>query len=440
MSDFTIALPKKVPEWGTFLVSEMTKCFEKMNEHMNQFERNMNDKLDAFKLSLENDIKAVNDVAMEARDIARANAASVEHLQSDVEKLKSEMFSMTRTYNGLLCKNQQLQQSHDKQESYSRRENLLIRGIKEQAEETEKMCEDAVRQLLISEMNINDDKVKKMVLVRCHRIGPNNNDNNSTNYCRAIIVRFLDFNDRKLVWGERMALAGKEYSISENFANNIEYRRRLLYPIMKAAKKSAKYQKVLLRGDILVVDNEEYSFDNLQDLPQDLHPKQFSFKTNKDWLIFGGPHSTFNFLPNYFPKQLTYKDIIHDTAEHAYQFAKAQMYNDSAAEEKILCADNPGEAKRIGGNVKNFNRKDWDNRKKKIMLDILRIKFKADSDEAKLLKDTDGKSLAEAGKSKVFAVGLTLNNRNILDTSKWSKDGNLLGKCLMEIRNELLHQ
>ena len=74
---------------------------------------------------------------MEARDIARANAASVEHLQSDVEKPKSEMFSMTRKYNGLLCKNQQLQQSHDKQESYSRRENLLIRGIKEQAEETE---------------------------------------------------------------------------------------------------------------------------------------------------------------------------------------------------------------------------------------------------------------------------------------------------------------
>ena len=74
------------------------------------------------------------------------------------------------------------------------------------------------------------------------------------------------------------------------------------------------------------------------------------------------------------------------------------------------------------------------------MLDILRIKFKVDSDEAKLLKDTDGKSLAEAGKSKVFAVGLTLNNRNIMDTSKWSKECNLLGKCLMKIRNELLHQ
>ena len=105
------------------------------------------------------------------------------------------------------------------------------------------MCEDAVRQCLISEMNINDDKVKKMMLVRCHRIGPNNKDNNATNYCRAIIVRFLDFNDRKLVWGERMALAGKEYFISKNFANNIEYRRRLLYPIMKAAKKISKVPK-----------------------------------------------------------------------------------------------------------------------------------------------------------------------------------------------------
>ena len=151
--------------------------------------------------------------------------------------------------------------------------------------------------------------------------------------------------------------------------------------------------------------------------------------------MFGGPHSTFKFLSNYFPEQLTYKNITHDTTEHAYQFAKAQMYNDSAAEEKILCADNPGEAKRISGDVKNFNRKDWDNRKKKIMLDISRIKFKTDSDEAKLLKDTDGKSLAEAGKSKVF-----VNNRNIMDTRKWSKDGNLLGKCLMEIRNELLHR
>ena len=61
--------------------------------------------------------------------------------------------------------------------------------------------------------------------------------------------------------------------------------------------------------------------------------------------MFGGPHSTFKFLSNYFPKQLTYKDIIHETAEHAYQFAKTQMDNDSAAKEKILCADNPREAK-----------------------------------------------------------------------------------------------
>ena len=54
----------------------------------------------------------------------------------------------------------------------------------------------------------------------------------------------------------------------------------------------------------------------------------------------------------------------------------AQMYNDSTAEEKILCADNPGEAKRIGGDVKNVNRKEWDNRKKRVMLNILRINLK----------------------------------------------------------------
>ena len=64
----------------------------------------MNDKLDALKVPPENEMKAVNGVAMEARDTARVNATALEHLQYDVKKLKSKMFSMTRKYNGLLCK------------------------------------------------------------------------------------------------------------------------------------------------------------------------------------------------------------------------------------------------------------------------------------------------------------------------------------------------
>ena len=71
------------------------------------------------------------------------------------------------------------------------------------------------------------------------------------------------------------------------------------------------------------------------------------------------------------------------------------------------------------------------------MEDLLRIKFSPGSDLGKRLKATTGKSLAEAGRSRSFAIGLSLTNANVFDTTKWSQNGNILGKSLMKIRNEL---
>ena len=72
------------------------------------------------------------------------------------------------------------------------------------------------------------------------------------------------------------------------------------------------------------------------------------------------------------------------------------------------------------------------------MLDLLRIKFAKGSEMAKVLLSTSGKSIAEAGKGGSFTIGLTLNSKNLFDTSKWPKNCNILGKCLMEVRGELI--
>ena len=72
--------------------------------------------------------------------------------------------------------------------------------------------------------------------------------------------------------------------------------------------------------------------------------------------------------------------------------------------QRILCASSPAEAKQAGRAVSNFDRADWNAVIKGIMLDLLRIKFKDGSEVAKFLKATTGKSLAEAGKSKSFAL------------------------------------
>ena len=80
--------------------------------------------------------------------------------------------------------------------------------------------------------------------------------------------------------------------------------------------------------------------------------------------------------------------------------------------------------------------KDWDKVMEDIMLELLRIKFAPGSELALRLTSTAGKSLAEAGRSVVYSIGVPINNRDIFNTRKWTK--NLLGKMLMNVRQELL--
>ena len=114
-------------------------------------------------------------------------------------------------------------------------------------------------------MKIDAAAVSRMTLVRCHRVG-----RNIPNFKRPIIVRFLDYNNKKLIWNKRFDIIDKTLLISENY--NIEHHRRLLYPIVKKAKQSPKYGKAYVKGGSIVVKKNSYSFDNLHKLPKDFHP------------------------------------------------------------------------------------------------------------------------------------------------------------------------
>ena len=436
MPTFDVTLPAEAPAWASLMVNQLAnqlaKCFDGISEQMD----NLGDKLEALRAAVKfeitevkSEITEVKKIACEARDVAEANANAI-------TSLRKHLFNVERKCNGLAAKNKRLLETQEAHESYSRKENLIIRGIAEQEAETDEMCVTAVKKILIDKMDISDACANNIIFVRCHRLG--NRDQSGT-YNRPIIVRFLNYNDKQMIWGKRMQLANSTVSLCENYATNVEHRRKLLYPVMKKAKKSPKYTKSYLKGDKLVIDNTEYSMHDKSspELPADLDPIQFSTKSNASWVIFGGPHSIFNPLSNYYPNQMVHKEISHDTLEHAYQYAKASRYQDNVAQEQILCASSPAEAKQIGYHVKNFDRADWDTVKTGIMLELLRIKFSTGSKMASFLQNTSGKSLAEAGLSKSFGIGMSLWNKNIFDTSKWPKQCNILGKCLMEVRDEL---
>ena len=46
-------------------------------------------------------------------------------------------------------------------------------------------------------------------------------------------------------------------------------------------------------------------------LPAEIHPRQFSYKSNANWIVFGGPFSVFNYLSNHYEAPMAYNGIVH---------------------------------------------------------------------------------------------------------------------------------
>ena len=82
---------------------------------------------------------------------------------------------------------------------------------------------------------------------------------------------------------------------------------------------------------------------------------------------------------------------------------------------------------------------EWEKKKEKVMLTLLRIKFKTGSKMTDNLKTTGTKMLAESGKDKFFTCGMPLTHPNVLDAANW-RSNVLEWKLQMKIRDELNEQ
>lgn len=100
-----------------------------------------------------------------------------------------------------------------------------------------------------------------------------------------------------------------------------------------------------------------------------------------DVLSFQGPH---RFLSNFWPAPVRYGGILFPTTEHAYQAAKSDDVNEAI---RVSLLKSPGDAKRVGRTL--VVRKDWEQVKRQIMLDVLRLKFSLPDLRRRLLATGD---------------------------------------------------
>lgn len=129
------------------------------------------------------------------------------------------------------------------------------------------------------------------------------------------------------------------------------------------------------------------------------------------------------FLSNFYICDITYKDVLFESNEHAYQ---AQKATNEADFNLIKNSFTPTLAKHFAKTIKL--REDWTKVKDSIMLDLARIKFSTPIMRDKLLETEDS----------------YIEETNYWGDTYWGvyneKGKNKLGKILMKVREELRNQ
>jgi len=140
---------------------------------------------------------------------------------------------------------------------------------------------------------------------------------------------------------------------------------------------------------------------------------------------------------NWHPCIFIYCEERFNNSEQAFMWEKANFFGDEEIGTQILKESNPKYAKALGRKVNGFNVEQWMINGFTFMVAVNYAKFMQNQDLKEKLLDTGDKILVEASPhDKIWGIGMSENNPNCLDESKW-QGMNLLGKALMEVRKQI---
>ena len=156
-------------------------------------------------------------------------------------------------------------------------------------------------------------------------------------------------------------------------------------------------------------------------------------------IYFYNLNNQFDYLSNFYKTNFNDKNgINYNCSEQYFMYKKCETFdpNNNILLNAILNENSATQIKKYGRQVKNYNDTIWKEKRYNIMLEALRLKFSQNEIIKQKLLDTKPKILYEASKNdKIWGIGFYDNDAVQVDKTKYGE--NLLGKALMEIRNEL---
>ena len=390
--------------------------------------------------------------------------------QAEIAPLKEKNKILEARVQELENSNRSLREQNLRQETYSRRNNLLIHGLPEPAWETQGQCEKITRDFFV---RLGLDGVN-MKLERVHRKGPRSHTD------RSVIVRFYEWTDREAVWKKRPGQQPPTNSqnrenpesnssnasnvqqvnqsnpststitttetpprshntthirISQDFPLEIAARRRRFIPVLKLAKTIPEYKNTYLRDDKLTVNGVTFTTETMHLLPPALDPRFIATQKKESYIAFWGINSP---LSNHHPAKFWVNNTVYNCVEQRYMHSMAIHAGDRVKAHQIMMSDDPVVQKRTTRGIPLTN--EWKKQRNTVMAEALRAKFKQIPDLRDFLLNTKDQELVEASPTDAYwGCGLGMNSPLLPFKENWTGH-NMLGTLLCDIRAEIISE
>ena len=316
----------------------------------------------------------------------------------------------------IITQNQQNSILYDRmveQEDYSRRENLIICGIKEARGEN---C------FIVVQDFFQHMGFEHVFIQRCHRVGIRRQGGE-----RDILVRLLHFQEKMKIMNSRSKLPSGIY-INDDHSPETKRKINVLRLVYKEAKKIDP--TTTLAKDKLYFKNKLYTTKNLHSI--NINTEKLSIKQTQNTIAFAGRFSP---LSNLAPCSIDIDGSTYPSSEHYYQHTKCLTAGNIRAASAVLLSSDPEEAMAAGSVVKQpteWTLKDGVT----IMERVLRVKVSPNHMKA-VLRSTGNKMIVEATRNSIWGIGQPFTSPNVLQPETYNGQ-NLLGVILMKIRDELV--
>ena len=396
-------------------ISEQSKGIQCINQNVQEMRKDMD--------SIQKDFRDLE----ESLNFHIKKVETTDKKLEELEKTPDLISLLEHELKATENENQLLKEQVLRQEIYSRRDNLLLDGLKE---EVGLSTEAVFKKFLSTVLGFTMEECQNLLISRCHRIGkPRGKDQP-----RSVIASFVLDKDKNKVWQKRFVLKNTQYLIREDFPNEIINRRKLMYPLFLEARKSDPGAKLVV--DKVIYRKRSYSYHLSQELSQLLHFFDKGIVRGNQHLAFHGRISIYS---NFFPCSIKIGNTRYNCTEQFYQHEQCLFYGDAQAARKIMLQLDPIEMKKISKNVASRDsqkEKQWLEQAWQVMKNGVQLKFQQNRALLEeLMKTTE--TFVEANQyDRHWGVGLPISDRGVLDPTKW-RGNNWLGKILTEVRAEL---